>query len=161
MFTFTFWIKLHIDAVAAHEGSHWWEFWFERSLWLVGCVPVNHAWRAVPTSGCAGSCWHVSGRSFDSGCEEEELYSSRFRVLGRGRRKCTWRGTIGISLFVRVNISNNIFIKSSDNRENTTCLHTARVVSSRCPQAPTFIFNSKRDHLHHVLCLNVHRKWLS
>ena len=33
---------------------------------------------------------------------------------------------------------------SSEVKKNTTCLHTARVVSSKCPEAPTFIFDSKR-----------------
>ena len=29
-----------------------------------------------------------------------------------------------------------------------TCLHTAPVVSSKWPQTPTFIFDSKQGHLH-------------
>ena len=45
------------------------------------------------------------------------------------------------------------FRRNKTTEKNRPCLHTARVVSSKCPQAPTFIFDSKQDHLHPVLSL--------
>ena len=38
-------------------------------------------------------------------------------------------------------------LNKTTEKNNTTCLHTARVLSSRCPQAPTFIFEGN-THTH-------------
>ena len=40
-------------------------------------------------------------------------------------------------------------------KESLKCLHTACVVSSKCPQTPTFIFFLTQHYLHHVLSLSV------
>ena len=35
-------------------------------------------------------------------------------------------------------------LKKKQKKKTTTCLHTARVVSSKCSETPTFTFDSKR-----------------
>ena len=47
------------------------------------------------------------------------------------------------SVAVKSNTTEDIRDFSLDVKKNITCLHTAPVVSTRCTQAPTFIFDSK------------------
>ena len=46
-----------------------------------------------------------------------------------------------------IEVNSDLFFRHYKTTEkNITCLHTAPVVSSKCPQAPTFIFDSRRCH---------------
>ena len=53
----------------------------------------------------------------------------------------------------------SFFRHSKSTEENIKCLHTARVVSCKCPQAPTFRYVSKRGHSHHLFCFNEVYPW--
>ena len=57
--------------------------------------------------------------------------------------------------FDSIKATRDVYLRCSKTTANATCLHTARVVSSKCMQALTFIFDSKQPYLHHVFSLNV------
>ena len=58
-------------------------------------------------------------------------------------------GVLGVNSVSAIVTTSSDVIKQQE--ENITCLHTAHVVSSNCPEAPTFIIDSNRHQFHQVL----------